>query len=120
VVAGGGRLIALRNREALWLTVRQSAGLDRREGTCMRTFELEDVIALLQREVDKAGGQRRWSERTGVDRTLLNQVLRRRKQPSARIIAALGLRVVFARGGSSWPRRMPASITSMSRRKTRL
>lgn len=81
----------------------------------VRIFALQEVIALLQRDVDKAGGQRAWSKGTGVDRSLLNQVLRGRRQPSPRIIKALDLRVVFtgeaAGGREECPPCSPAAAT---------
>ena len=58
-------------------------------------LELDDVVALLRREIEKAGGQVAWSQRTAINRTLLNQVLRRHRPPTGRIIEALNLRVVF-------------------------
>lgn len=65
----------------------------------MQIFELDDVVAFLRREVEKAGGQLAWSKKTGIERTSLNQTLRGRRPPSARIIAALNLRVVFVPNG---------------------
>jgi hypothetical protein len=64
-------------------------------------FDVSDVVALLRREVDMAGGQSAWSKITGNSRTLLNQVLSGRRTPSARMIAALNLRMVFVRGNES-------------------
>jgi DNA-binding transcriptional regulator YdaS (Cro superfamily) len=61
----------------------------------MQIFEFDDIVVLLRREVDAAGGQVAWSKRMGVNRIQLNQVLNGRRLPSARIIAALNLRVVF-------------------------
>jgi hypothetical protein len=58
-------------------------------------LELADVIALLRSEVAKAGNQRAWANRTGLDRTVLNQILRGRRPPTPHVIELLKLRVVF-------------------------
>lgn len=76
----------------------------------MQIFELDDIVALLRREVDIAGGQVAWSKSTGINRTLLNQVLRGRRQPTARMVAALNLRIVFTPGNGSWPKRSMRQI----------
>ena len=61
----------------------------------MRILELDDVIALLRDEVERAGGQVAWSKRTGTDRSMINRVLNGYRLPTAGMIAALNLRVVF-------------------------
>lgn len=61
----------------------------------MDILELADVIALLRSEVAKAGNQRAWANRTGLDRTVLNQILRGRRPPTPHVIELLKLRVVF-------------------------
>ena len=58
-------------------------------------LELNDVLALLRQRVEEAGGQVAWSKMTGTNRTVLNKVLGRRRPPTAGIITALGLRIVF-------------------------
>lgn len=45
-------------------------------------LELDDVVALLRQEVEKAGGQTVWSKKTDTNRTLLNRVLRGRRPPT--------------------------------------
>jgi hypothetical protein len=75
----------------------------------VQIFELDDVIALLRRDVEKAGSQVAWSKRTGIDRSLLNGVLKGHRPPTAGMIAALNLRIVFTPGQGSWPKRMPRS-----------
>jgi DNA-binding phage protein len=55
-------------------------------------LDLNDVLRLLRRDVERAGGQAEWARRTGVDRTHLNQVMRGRKLPAGRIVRALGLK----------------------------
>jgi hypothetical protein len=81
-------------------------------------LELDDVVALLRREVEKAGGQVAWSKRTGIHRTVLNTVLKGRRSPTASMIAALNLRVVFTPGKGSWLRRLPRQKPQRGR-KTR-
>jgi hypothetical protein len=61
----------------------------------VRIFELDEVVSLLRQGIDREGSQTAWSTRNGINRTLLNQVLMRRRQPTARMIAALNLRRVF-------------------------
>jgi DNA-binding transcriptional regulator YdaS (Cro superfamily) len=57
-----------------------------------RRLDLNDVLRLLTREVERVGGQSEWARRTGVDRTHVNQVMRGRKVPAGRIVRALGLK----------------------------
>ena len=64
-------------------------------------LEQEDVIAVLREEVDKAGGQVAWSEKTGVDRTNLNRILNGHIQPTKAVVVALKLRLVYARNAPS-------------------
>jgi hypothetical protein len=49
----------------------------------MPVLELDDVLVLLRQEVEQAGGQVAWSQRTGVDRVSLNRVLNGYRPPSA-------------------------------------
>jgi antitoxin component HigA of HigAB toxin-antitoxin module len=67
----------------------------------IRIFEVSDVIALLQREVESAGGQSAWSRKTGVDRSAVNLVLKGRRELTVAIIAALNLRMVFVPGADN-------------------
>jgi DNA-binding phage protein len=73
----------------------------------VQILELDDVVALLRREVEKAGGQAAWAKSTGTDRSLLNKVLKGHRPPTAKMIAALNLRVVFTPGNGSWLQRLP-------------
>lgn len=81
----------------------------------LKILELDDVFALLRQEVEKAGGQVAWSKRTGIDRTVLSKVLRGSRQPTATIIEALGLRIVFTPRNSTGPKRLPIRHRSLSR-----
>jgi DNA-binding transcriptional regulator YdaS (Cro superfamily) len=55
-----------------------------------------DVLRLLREVVDRAGSQSAWARRSGIDRTLLNQVLRGKKRLPPTIIQALKLKKVVA------------------------
>jgi DNA-binding phage protein len=61
----------------------------------MRHLDVEDVIALLRSEVKRAGGQSPWGRKNGINRTALNKVLNGQRAPTASIIKALNLRIVF-------------------------
>lgn len=78
----------------------------RDKGGNVRIFDMDDVVALLRRQVDTAGGQVAWSKMTGNNRAVLNGVLKGHRQPTPRMIAALNLRMVFVRGNGSWPKRL--------------
>jgi DNA-binding phage protein len=65
-----------------------------------RPLEQEDVRSLLRKEVKKAGGQASWSRKNGANRTIVNQVLRGRMQPTRAIVNALGLRIVYVVRGT--------------------
>jgi hypothetical protein len=61
----------------------------------MRTLDNKGVVRLLAAEVKRAGGQSFWARREGIDRTILNRVLRGRKPPTEGIIRALKLCNVY-------------------------
>jgi len=58
-------------------------------------LEMEGVICLLRAEVERAGGQAAWAKKAGVDRTLVNSILKGRRIPTKKIVRALNLRTVF-------------------------
>jgi DNA-binding phage protein len=58
-------------------------------------LEMEAVICLLRVEVERAGGQAAWAKKAGVDRTIVNSILKGRRLPTKKIISALNLRTVF-------------------------
>jgi DNA-binding phage protein len=58
-------------------------------------LEMEGVIGLLRAEVERAGGQAAWAKAAGVDRTLVNSILKGRRMPTKKIVSALNLRTVF-------------------------
>jgi DNA-binding transcriptional regulator YdaS (Cro superfamily) len=96
-----------------------------------RLFGLVEVRELLRKEIELVGGQTAWSRRAGVERTLLNQVIRGRRLPTAGIVRALGLEKLVlpsvtdvlnrlseevdgAGGQSEWARRTGLSQTHIS------
>ena len=58
----------------------------------MRVLKEKEIVRLLRAEVKKAGGQGAWAKRAGIERTLVNKVLRGKRRPPKSIIRALGLR----------------------------
>jgi DNA-binding phage protein len=58
-------------------------------------LDVEDVLRLLRREIERAGGQSEWSRRTGVNRSSLNQVISGRRDPGPQIATALKLKKVL-------------------------
>jgi hypothetical protein len=64
----------------------------------MHVLEIEDVIRLLRSEAKRAGGQKAWASKTGVNRVVVNKVLNGKTSPTEKIIRALKLRMVFVSG----------------------
>jgi DNA-binding phage protein len=60
----------------------------------MRILETEDILQLLRKEIAKVGSQAAWAKKFGIERTVINKALHENKRPPARIISALGLRIV--------------------------
>ena len=61
-----------------------------------RLLSTEDVIALLETEIAKAGSQTAWAQRTGANRTSLNLALNGRQSVTQNVLDALGLERVVA------------------------
>jgi DNA-binding phage protein len=59
-------------------------------------LDTKAVVRLLRSEVQRSGGQSSWARRQGIDRTMLNRVLRGRRAPTEEIIKALKLCNVYA------------------------
>jgi DNA-binding phage protein len=59
-----------------------------------RVLDASDIRRLLETEVAAAGSQSEWARKNRIDRAFLNKVLRKGKPPSAKLIRALGLRIV--------------------------
>jgi transcriptional regulator with XRE-family HTH domain len=58
-------------------------------------LDLEDVIRLIRSEVERAGSQRAFARRAGVDISAVSRVLRRQRLPNEKLLRALNLRVVY-------------------------
>ena len=61
-----------------------------------RLLELEEVLVVLRRAVERAGGQSEWAKGAGVNRTFLNKVLNGKQAPGRAILKALKLRKTLA------------------------
>ena len=55
---------------------------------------LDDVLRKLARECDKAGGQATWAVSAGMSAAYVSDVLNKRREPGAKVLAALGLEKV--------------------------
>jgi hypothetical protein len=63
----------------------------------MKPLQVQDVVELLCREIDRVGGQTQWARQTGVQRDLINKVLSGRRLPTSCLCRALGMEWVLAR-----------------------
>jgi DNA-binding phage protein len=61
----------------------------------MRVLDNNDIVRMLSAEVRKAGSQEVWAKRAGIDRAFVSNVLHSRRQPTEKLIRALGLRRVL-------------------------
>lgn len=65
---------------------------------------IDQVLALLRRECDKAGNQALWAKANGVSPAYVSDVFQRRREPGDAILRPLGLeRVVSYRKVSGNP-----------------
>ena len=62
----------------------------------MRPISLEQMRKLLQREVDRAGGQVAWAKVNDLHPSTINKVLNEQRLPGRRMLAALRLCKVIA------------------------
>jgi len=62
--------------------------------TLKRPLEPAEVVQLLRSEVERVGSQMAFAKMAGVDRATVNKILHGRRQPTEKIILALGLRRV--------------------------
>jgi DNA-binding phage protein len=60
-----------------------------------RLLYLEDVIRLLRTEVERAGGQRAFARKAGVNVSVVSKTLRGMVRPSQKILRALKLCTVY-------------------------
>jgi hypothetical protein len=59
-------------------------------------FNEDDVVRLLRAAVEREGGQSAFARSHGVDRVLVNGILKGKRPVSGSIAKALGLRKVYA------------------------
>jgi hypothetical protein len=60
-----------------------------------RLLNLQDVIRLLRSEVERAGSQRAFARKAGVNVSVVSKTLRGMILPSEKILRALRLRIVY-------------------------
>lgn len=53
-----------------------------------------EVLILLEKDIKRVGSQLQWARQMGVDRTNVNAILRRRREPTPQVLRALGLETV--------------------------
>lgn len=58
------------------------------------TMTLEQVLALLRRECEKAGGQAAWAKAAGLSASYVSDALQGRREPGESILRVLGLEKV--------------------------
>jgi len=58
-------------------------------------LDLEDVIRLLRSEIERAGSQRMFARKAGVNVSVVSRTLRGQVLPSRNILRALKLRTVY-------------------------
>jgi DNA-binding phage protein len=59
------------------------------------TLGLDEVLGILRKEVEKAGGQTEFARKAGVNRPNLNSTLLNKRPPTRDILKALNLRKTF-------------------------
>jgi DNA-binding phage protein len=65
-------------------------------GSQTLTLDDDEVIQLLRVAIEREGNQGAFARRHGLERTHLNQVLKRKKPLTGNILKALALRKVYA------------------------
>jgi hypothetical protein len=65
------------------------------EGKQNAFLDAVDVAAAIRAAVNAAGSEQAFAEKCGVSRQFINQVTRQGRQPSASILAAIGLRKII-------------------------
>jgi ribosome-binding protein aMBF1 (putative translation factor) len=58
-------------------------------------LDLEDVIRVLRSEIERAGSQRMFARKVGVNISVISRTLRGQALPSEKILRALKLQVVY-------------------------
>jgi DNA-binding phage protein len=64
-------------------------------------MRVEDVLALLRRDIDRVGSQAEWARQTGIDRSMINLVLNGQRLPPLKLCQALGLKWVITNQANS-------------------
>lgn len=73
-------------------------------------LDADEVVSLLAQEVESVGGQSEWARRTGVDRSILNRILRRRRPLTESVVKALGLKTVVLPSRADIVRRLSEEV----------
>lgn len=60
----------------------------------MDTIDLADIYALMRKAIADAGGQSAWAARVGVSPQYVSDVVNGRRDPAARMLAAVGVKRV--------------------------
>lgn len=60
-----------------------------------KILDLEEVIGLLRSEIERAGSQRMFAKKAGVNVSVVSRTLRGQVLPSQNILRALKLRTVY-------------------------
>ena len=60
-----------------------------------KILDLEDVIGLLRSEIERAGSQRMFAKKAGVNVSVVSKTMRGQVLPSLKILRALKLRTVY-------------------------
>jgi DNA-binding phage protein len=60
-----------------------------------KILDLEEVMRLLRSEIERAGSQRAFARKAGVNQGVVSRTLSDRLLPSEKILRALKLRVVY-------------------------
>jgi uncharacterized small protein (DUF1192 family) len=66
-----------------------------RELNVRQILDLEDVIRVLRSEIERAGSQRMFARKAGVNISVISRTLRGQALPSEKILRALKLQVVY-------------------------
>jgi hypothetical protein len=80
-------------RDYLWTDIQPSGELS--DALVQRLLNPEDVIRSLRSEVKRAGSQRAFARKAGVNVGVVSKTLRGIVLPSEKILSALKLRVVY-------------------------
>jgi hypothetical protein len=60
-----------------------------------KIFDLDDVIRLLRSEIERAGSQRAFARKAGVNVSVVSRTLNRQRLPSEKVLRALKLRAAY-------------------------